>query len=315
MGLKGLYGGGNMEAIAKIYKEVLGRNLVDLMKDLIQVCRSDLPKELEADATMLVEYKGKFKELGEQEIVAIKRLWESAEIQKAHRESRRVDSKTNFLSNTHHLIQKLDEFAEPDYLPDAKERAYARMRTTGISEQKLNIEGKKLKVVDVGGMRSERRKWVHTYENVKAIVFCVSLSDYNEKCFEDHTTNRLQDSLALWEKIANETCFGKTQFLLLFTKKDLLSEKLEALQKDGDHSADLKLNKCPALENVAKAGEKNLTVDEVVKILEEQFLARVKRSDAYVLVESANITEAEEIKGVIARLKADRNVNESCALQ
>ena len=38
---------------------------------------------------------------------------------------------------------------------------------------------------DVGGQRSERKKWIHCFEGVTAIVFCVSLSAYDLKLAED----------------------------------------------------------------------------------------------------------------------------------
>ena len=40
-------------------------------------------------------------------------------------------------------------------------------------------------MVDVGGQRSERKKWIHCFEGVTAIVFCVSLSAYDLVLAED----------------------------------------------------------------------------------------------------------------------------------
>jgi hypothetical protein len=38
---------------------------------------------------------------------------------------------------------------------------------------------------DVGGQRSERKKWIHCFENVTAIVFLVALSEYDQMLYED----------------------------------------------------------------------------------------------------------------------------------
>lgn len=35
--------------------------------------------------------------------------------------------------------------------------------------------------MDVGGQRNERKKWIHCFENVTAIVFVVSLNEYDQK--------------------------------------------------------------------------------------------------------------------------------------
>ena len=34
--------------------------------------------------------------------------------------------------------------------------------------------------VDIGGLRSERRKWIQCFDNVKAILFITALSDYDQ---------------------------------------------------------------------------------------------------------------------------------------
>lgn len=44
------------------------------------------------------------------------------------------------------------------------------------------------KMVDVGGQRSERKKWIHCFEGVTAIIFCVELSGYDLKLYEDNQT-------------------------------------------------------------------------------------------------------------------------------
>ena len=47
------------------------------------------------------------------------------------------------------------------------------------------------RLVDVGGQRSERRKWIHCFEDVSSIIFIASLAEYNLHLVEDYTVNRL----------------------------------------------------------------------------------------------------------------------------
>lgn len=38
---------------------------------------------------------------------------------------------------------------------------------------------------DVGGQRSERKKWIHCFEGVTAIIFIVAMSEYDLTLVED----------------------------------------------------------------------------------------------------------------------------------
>lgn len=40
------------------------------------------------------------------------------------------------------------------------------------------------RMVDVGGQRSERRKWIHCFENVTSIMFLAALSEYDQVLVE-----------------------------------------------------------------------------------------------------------------------------------
>jgi hypothetical protein len=46
-------------------------------------------------------------------------------------------------------------------------------------------------MVDVGGQRSERRKWIHCFENVTSIMFLAALSEYDQVLVEsDNEVNK-----------------------------------------------------------------------------------------------------------------------------
>jgi guanine nucleotide-binding protein subunit alpha len=38
---------------------------------------------------------------------------------------------------------------------------------------------------DVGGQRSERKKWIHCFENVNCLLFLVAISGYDQCLVED----------------------------------------------------------------------------------------------------------------------------------
>lgn len=89
------------------------------------------------------------------------------------------------------------------------------------------IVGKQFKVVDVGGQRSERRKWVHCFEDVTAIIFVVSMGGYDEGMIEDHSTNQMLDAYEMFTAITASRWFTNTTFILFLNKYDVFQNKIK----------------------------------------------------------------------------------------
>jgi hypothetical protein len=45
--------------------------------------------------------------------------------------------------------------------------------------------------LDVGGQRNERRKWIHCFDSVTALIFVAAISEYDQVLYEDEKKNRL----------------------------------------------------------------------------------------------------------------------------
>ena len=82
-------------------------------------------------------------------------------------------------------------------------------------------------MLDVGGQRSERRKWIHCFDCVTAVLFCASLSEYDQTLREDDTQNRMKESLLLFDEICNSPWFRDTAFILFLNKTDLFRDKIQ----------------------------------------------------------------------------------------
>ncbi len=79
---------------------------------------------------------------------------------------------------------------------------------------------------DVGGQRSERKKWIHCFENVTAVIFLAAISEYDQVLVEDESVNRLQEALTLFDSICNSKWFVQTSMILFLNKIDLFKDKL-----------------------------------------------------------------------------------------
>ena len=111
-----------------------------------------------------------------------------------------------------------------DWVPTIDEFIRARIRTSGIVKDEFLVDGVQYELYDAGGQRAERRKWIHAFDNVTAVVFVASLTDFEESLYENHSENRLKDSLELFSELVNSKHFAKCNFLVYLNKRDLFEE-------------------------------------------------------------------------------------------
>ena len=106
------------------------------------------------------------------------------------------------------------------------------------SQNKISFRGChggwKVKIIDIGGIRSERRKWVHCLDKVMAVIFIADLSNYDES-YHPTTTyddrlfkNKMLESMALFSTVLS--WFKNSDTILYLNKSDLLSEKIKNSQ-------------------------------------------------------------------------------------
>merc|ERR1711916_219162 len=113
--------------------------------------------------------------------------------------------------------------------PSAEDVLRWRARTTGIHEIEFDIEALHFRMVDVGGQRSERKKWAHCFEDVTAIIFVVAMDGYDMKLYEDENVNRIQEARKLFDDIVNSKWFQSTNIVLFLNKSDLFAEKIKTV--------------------------------------------------------------------------------------
>lgn len=153
----------------------------------------------------------------------MKRLWADRGIQECFSRSREFQLN----DSAPYYLNALERIAQPNYIPTQDDVLRTRVKTTGIVETHFTYKDLHFKMFDVGGQRSERKKWIHCFEGVTAIIFCVAMSEYDMVLAEDDEMNRMIESMKLFDSICNNKWFTETSIILFLNKKDLFEEKIK----------------------------------------------------------------------------------------
>jgi len=208
------------------FKPIIINNTITNMKTLLENAKLfnlELSESNKANAEFIANLQATEEELPKETANKLKQLWADAAIQQTY------DRRNEFhlMDNASYCFEHLDKFAAEDYCPDEDDVLRARTQTTGIVETTFQVNDMSFRMVDVGGQRSERKKWIHCFEDVTAIIYCVALNEYDMKLPEDEKTNGLMESLELFEEICNSKWFVKTSIIVFLNKSDLFKEKIK----------------------------------------------------------------------------------------
>lgn len=158
-------------------------------------------------------------------VMALSTLWADTGIQEAY--ARR--SEFQLSESVKYFLDNLDRIGQLSYIPSKQDILFARKATKGIVEHDFVIKKIPFKMVDVGGQRSQRQKWFQCFDGITSILFMVSSSEYDQVLMEDRRTNRLVESMNIFETIVNNKLFLNVSIILFLNKTDLLVEKIRTV--------------------------------------------------------------------------------------
>ena len=100
-------------------------------------------------------------------------------------------------------------------------------KAKGVVQTNFKIKGLDFAMFHVGSQRNGRRKWIHAFDDVNAVIFVAALSDFDQVLYEDETQNRMEQAISLFDQIVNSRWFAETSFVLLLTEKDVFEQKIK----------------------------------------------------------------------------------------
>ncbi|KAG5519708.1 hypothetical protein PMAC_001864 [Pneumocystis sp. 'macacae'] len=226
--MKLIHEGGYSVEERESFKEIIFSNTIQSMRVILEAMNAlgILLGDMQNVCHMQVildqpsQIEGEFlpQEIGD----AIVCLWKDSGVQQCFQRSREYQLN----DSAKYYFEAIDRIANPNYLPTDQDVLRSRVKTTGITETTFIIGDLVYRMFDVGGQRSERKKWIHCFENVTTIIFLVAISEYDQLLLEDETVNRMHEALTLFDSICNSRWFIKTSIILFLNKIDLFREKL-----------------------------------------------------------------------------------------
>jgi len=246
-----IYGKGFSDEDRKEYIPIVHSNVIGAMKTLCEQtdelagkikANTKIHQSLEASKQYVLEMK-ETTEIDSKVAAHLAALWGDPGIQTvyAHR------SMYQLTDSAAYFLDKIREVGAAGYLPSEQDVLRSRVRTTGIVENEFIIDGNRFKMFDVGGQRNERKKWIHCFSEITALLFVAALSEYDQVLYEDEDTNRMLEALTLFDEICNSRWFKKTSMILMLNKRDLFAEKIKKVSlkatfkdfpgPDGDYDA------------------------------------------------------------------------------
>ncbi|KAK6336761.1 Guanine nucleotide-binding protein alpha-2 subunit [Orbilia javanica] len=211
------------------YRLTVYKNLVDCAKALIDAMRQfDIVPEHESNKEHM-EFLYTFQVDPDPNVPldlrvskAVAALWDDPAVPSV------LEHQSEFyiMDSAPYFFAEAARIGAPEYIPSEADVLRARTKTTGIYETRFTMGQLNIHMFDVGGQRSERKKWIHCFESVTSIIFCVALSEYDQVLLEEQNQNRMLESLVLFDSVVNSRWFVRTSIILFLNKVDLFRQKL-----------------------------------------------------------------------------------------
>ena len=198
-----------------------------------------------------------------------------------------------------YYFENLPRLLAPGYVPNEQDVVRSRAVTTGITETTFRLKSLRhtYTLVDVGGQRTERRKWIHCFHDVRAILFVCDLNGYDMTLFEDGETNRLEESLKLFQTVCNNKFFFRTSIALFLNKVDLFRDKIQ----NSDHHLRLFFPQYAGPDR---------DVDSAARFIQTEFMERNLNKSKIIYPHFTTATDTSNIK-VVFKVVLDTIIREN----
>lgn len=297
-----LYGKGFDDESRKSCNPVICSNLISGARTVLEVTEKmgrEISDEKAVASAKLVTDVSDDQTLSPEIAEAIQILWKDEQFQQTYS----LRSEYQLFDCFGEFAHKLEEYPEwggKDWVPSVSDVLKARVRTSGIVEEDYTIDGVRFKMYDVGGQRNERKKWIHCFDNVTAVIFVGAISEYDQVLYEDKSQNRFIEAVDLFDEICNSKWFTDTAMILFLNKRDLFEIKF------ADRKVPLNVSELPFFEDAPKIDwdktERGAAISQAHQWFVQRFVEKNKDGkELYYHITCA--TDTENVKTVFNSCK------------
>jgi len=174
---------------------------------------------------------------------SVSRLWSDLGVQECFRRRSQYSTTHPLNVSTQYFLDAIEErINEVGYLPITEDIIRVRRNTIGVIQYEFVLTDIQFKIIDVGGEREERVRWIDFLAaKITCVIFLGAIDEYDTKLIAEggEQKNRLKESIELFKKIQLFQWLAHTTFILFLNKVDVFREKLQTSDMV-DHFPDYK---------------------------------------------------------------------------
>jgi len=228
--LRRIYQDGFTETEREKFTDVLRQNTLEAMQMLLSACEEWKLKFTKSEPlTDEIDLVNSAQDLTPDVAKAVIKLWKSKPLKAAWDRESELSLPGGRCASFY--FEHAKRFAAEDFVPTDDDICRAKLRTSGILETTFEMDEAEFVLIDVGGQRGERRKWVGCFEDVTAVIYLSAINEFDMCLEEDPSVNRLEESLRLFTTVSGAKWFNvqnsPTLFILFMNKSDLFEEKIK----------------------------------------------------------------------------------------
>ncbi|CAD6189806.1 unnamed protein product [Caenorhabditis auriculariae] len=215
------------------FRELINRNIRDIFLQLLAGANI-LNISITSIQKLVDSIEASYHPIGTDEIKAMTRnraellskFWLSEQIQKVFSQRYAFP----LMDSTRYFLENIQRIGEKDYVPCEEDIVHSRHPTFSITSTNFIYNGLKMRLVDVGGQKSQRRKWLHLFDDVRVVLFVVDLTGYAKRDEEDRKENHMTSTMKIFKEIATNKVLRPAVLVLFLNKVDLYEELLTSVR-------------------------------------------------------------------------------------